>query len=169
MGKIEITLKSSLVTKSPRDNRRPTVYKRSIKKLAEDKKHPGEILRVYVHINQDYKVFGVFTINTGGSISFFPDFYNLDNFDHLTIDKDFINNKAHLTKVQPTGKNRKALFFETNKLPTEDYHLITFAMIDGDLLMDSLPEVRYPDIEYENDKEEEFLRLLKDAIHTDAY
>ena len=40
---------------------------------------------------------------------------------------------------------------------------------DGDLLMDSLPEVRYPDIEFENEYEEEFLALLKDAIHTDAY
>jgi hypothetical protein len=42
-------------------------------------------------------------------------------------------------------------------------------MKDGDLLMDSLPEVHYPNIEFENDSEEDFLALLKDAIHTDAY
>ncbi len=169
MGKVEITLQSSLITKLPRKNRKPTVYKRSIRKLSEDKKHPGKILRVYTHINQDYKVFGAFTINTGGSISFFPDFYNLDNFDHLTINKNFIKNKGHLTKVEPTGKHRKAYSFEANKLPTDDYHLITFMMTDGNLLMDSLPEIYYPDIEFENEYEEEFLALLKDAIHTDAF
>ncbi len=169
MGKVEITLKSSLVTKSPREDRKPTVYKRSIRKLSEDKKHPGKVLRVYIHIDDDYKVFGVFTINTGGSISFSPDFYNLDNFDHLTLSKDFIKNKGHLTRVEPTGKHKKAYSFETNKLPTDDYHLTTFMMTDGDLLMDSLPEIHYPDIEFENEYEEDFLALLKDAIHTDAY
>lgn len=169
MGKINITLKSSLVTRSPREDRKPTVYARSIKKLSEDKKHPGKILRVYAHINQDYKTFGVFTINTGGSLSFFPDFYKLDNFDHLTVNKDFINKKGHLTKIAPNGKNKKAFYFEPNKLPTNDYHLITFMMRDSDLLMDCLPEITYPEIEYDNKSEEEFLALLKDAIHTDAY
>jgi len=108
MGKVEITLKSSLVTKSPRGDRKPTVYNRSIRKLSEDKKHPGKILRVYAHINKDYKTFGVFTINTGGSISFFPDFYKLDNFDHLTVGKNFIKEKGHLSRVEPTGKHKKA-------------------------------------------------------------
>ena len=169
MGKVEITLKSSLVTKSPRENRKPTVYKRSIRKLSEDKKHPGKIFRIYAHINQDYKTFGALTFNTGGSISFFPDIYKLDNFDHLTIGKDFLKDKVHLTKVEPTSKHKKAYFFEANDLSNGCYHIITFMMRDGDLLMDSLPEVHYPDIEFESEAEEEFLKLLKDAIHTDAY
>jgi len=169
MGKVEIILKSSLLTKFPRNNRKPTVYKRSIKKLSENKKHPGKILRVYAHINQDYKTFGVFTINTGGSISFFPDFYKFNIFDHLTLCKNFIEDKGHLTKIEPTGEHKKTLFFEANMLPTNDYHLITFMMKDGDMLMDSLPEVRYPDIEFEKESEEDFLKLLKDAVHTDAY
>ncbi len=167
MGKVEITLQSSLVTKNPRGDRVPTVFRRSILKLSEDKLHPGKVIRVYVHMNNDYKVFGIFTINTGGSISFFPDFYNLDNFDHLTLNRDFINNKAHMTKVEPGGRHKKAYYFEANELPTGDYHLITFGMKDSDLLMDSLPEVRYPDIEFENNHEEEFLVLLKDAISND--
>lgn len=169
MGKVGITLKSSLVTKSPREDRKPTVYERSIRKLSEDKRHPGKILRVYAHINADYKTFGVFTINTGGTISFFPDFYRLDSFDHLTIGKNFIKKKGHLSRVESAGKHKKAYFFEANRLPTDDYHLITIMMKDGGLLMDSLPEVHYPDIEFENESEEEFLALLKDAIHTDAY
>ncbi|MFH1566199.1 MAG: hypothetical protein ABIB98_03320 [bacterium] len=167
MGKVEITLESSLVTKTPRKERVPTVFRRSVLKLSEDKLHPGKIIRVYIHIDNDYKVFGAFTINTGGSISFFPDFYNLDNFDHLTLNKDFIKNKAHLTKVEPCGKHKKAYHLEANKLPSGDYHLITFAMKDGDLLMDSLPEVHYPDIEFENEHEAEFLTLLEDAIRHD--
>lgn len=166
MGKAEITLKSSHTTKVPRENRKPTVFKRSIRKLSEDKKHPGKIIRVYTYIDDDYKVFGVFTINTGGSISFFPDFYNLDNFDHITLNKDFIEKKGHLTIVKENNKHKKLLNFEAVKLPTNDYHLVTFVMTGGDLLMDSLQEVSYPDIEFENDKEEEFLALLKDAIHT---
>jgi hypothetical protein len=167
MGKVEITLQSSLVTKNPRKDREPKVFRRSILKLAEDKLHPGEVIRVYVCIDNDFKVFGVFTINTGGSISFFPDFYKLDNFDHLTLSKDFIKTKGHLTKVKPSGKHEKVLHFEANKLPTGDYHLITFAMKDGNLLMDSLPEVHYPDIEFENAHEAEFLTLLEDAIRHD--
>lgn len=167
MGKVEITLKSSLTTKVPRKEREPTVFRRSILKLSEDKKHPGKVIRVYVNIDNDYKVFGVFTINTGGSISFFPDFYNLDNFDHLTLSNDFIKNNGHLTKVRSDGKHKKILHFQASKLATDDYHIITFAMKDSDLLMDSLSEVTYPEIEFENEKEEEFLTLLKDAIHND--
>lgn len=168
MGKVEIKLKSSLVSKNPRKDRQPTVFKRSIAKLAEDKQHPGKIIRLYVHINDDYKLFGAFTLNTGGSVSFFPDFFNLDAFDHLTLNKDFITKKAHLTKIEDDGRHKKAFEVEVSKLPTGDYHLVTFGMSDGDLLMDSLAEVKYPDIEYDNEHEEEFLSLLKDAIHTDA-
>lgn len=168
MGKVEITLKSSLVTKIPRENRKPTIYRRTLKKLTENKKHPGKIFRIYAHINDEFKTFGALTFNTGGSISFFPDFYNLDNFDHLTLNKDFINKKGHLTKVELGKKNKKSLHFEANKLPTGDFHIITFMMLNGDLLMDSLPEVTYPEIEFDGDSDE-FLKLLKDAIHTKAY
>ncbi|MEO8760893.1 MAG: hypothetical protein ABI388_06565 [Bacteroidia bacterium] len=167
MPTVEITLKSSVVTKNLRKDREPTVFKRSVRKLTEDKKHPGKIIRVYVKIDNDVKVFGVFTINTGGSISFFPDFYNLDNFDHLTLSQDFIKHNGHLTFVTNEGKHKKYLHLEINKLPTGDFHLMTFAMKDGNLLMDCLPEIHYPEIEYEKDNENEFLALLKDAFHND--
>lgn len=167
MGKVEIKLQSSFITKNIRIDRRPTVFKRSILKLSNDKRHPGKIIRVYSHINGDYKVFGVVTINTGGSVSFFPDFYNLDNFDHLTLNKDFIKNKGHLTKFGPEGKHKKFINFEANKAITGDYHLITIGMNDDDLLIDSLPEVCYPEIEFENEHEAEFLSLLEDAIRND--
>ncbi|MDO8812567.1 MAG: hypothetical protein Q7J38_11150 [Gallionella sp.] len=164
MGKVDITLRSSLVTKNPRKEREPTVFRRSIIKLAENKMHPGRVIRLYIRIDNDYKVFGVLTINTGGSISFFPDFYKLENFDHLTLSKDFIKNNGHLTKVVSSGKHKKVYRFEASILPTGDFHLVTFAMQDGDLLMDSLPEVYYPDIEFENEFEAEFMALLEDAI-----
>ena len=168
MGKVEITLTSSLVTKNPRKDRKPTVFRRSILKLSDDKRHPGRIIRVYVQIEDDFKVFGTFTINTGGSISFFPDFYELeDYFDHLTLNKDFMKNGAHLTKVEPIGKHKKAYHVKADELPTGDFHLVTFTMKDGDLLMDSLPEVQYPDIEFDSAHEAEFLLLLKDAIDHD--
>ncbi len=167
MGKVEIKLQSSFVTKNLRPDRKPTVFTRSVLKLSEDKRHPGKIIRVYMHIDNDYKVFGVFTINTGGSISFFPDFYNLDNFDHLTLNKDFIKKKGHLTKVEPERKHKKFINFEANKVTTGDYHLITIGMSDGDLLMDALPEVCYPEIEFKNEHETEFIALLEDAINND--
>jgi hypothetical protein len=168
MGRVEIKLKSSLVTKNPRLDRKPTVFTRSILKLSEDKRHLGKIIRVYAHINDDYKVFGAFTINTGGSVSFFPDFYNFDNFDHLTLNKDFIKKKGHLTKIKLGGKHKKFLNFEANIASTGDHHLITFGMSDGDLLIDSLSEVCYPEIEFENEHEAEFLALLEDAVKNDA-
>lgn len=167
MGKVEITLKSSTITKVPRGDRIPTVFKRSLAKLSEDKRHPGKLIRAYVHVDNDYKVFGVFTLNTGGSISFFPDFFNLDAFDHLTLNKDFVAKKGHLTKVEVDGRRTRPFTIEIAKLPSGDYHLVTFGMNDGDLLMDSLPEIKYPDLEYESENEEEFLSLLKDAMHTD--
>jgi hypothetical protein len=167
MASVEMTLKNSLVTKTPREDRAPTVFRRCILKLSEDRLHPGKVINVYAHIENDYKVFGAFTINTGGSISFFPDFYKLDIFDHITLNKDFTKSKPHLTRVQPSGKHKKTLSFEVAELPTKDFHLATFAMKDGDLLMDSLPEVRYPDIEYENAHEAEFLALLEDALRHD--
>ena len=125
MGKVQITLKSSLVTKKPRENRKPTVFK-----LSEDKRHPGKIIRVYAHIDNDFKVFGAFTINTGGSISFFHDFYDFFLFDHLTLNKNFIKNNAHLTMVEKNGQHKKVCHLEANKLSTGDYSLITFGMID---------------------------------------
>ncbi len=165
MGTINITLESSVVTRNPREDRKPTVFRRSIRKLSEDKLHPGKIIRTYINIDNDYKVFGIFTINTGGSISFFPDLYNLDIFDHLTLSKDFIKNHGHLTKVKLGGKHKKVLNFEVSELPTGDYHLITFGMKDGDLFMDSLDKVYYPNIEFEDEHKTEFLALLEDAIH----
>lgn len=164
MGKTEISLRSSCTTKILRPDRAPTVFSRSIIKLSEDKRHPGKITRLYVNIDDDYKVFGALTFNTGGSISFFPDFYRLNSFDHITLPSDFIKNKAHFTMVESDGRHRKIVNFVADQLSTGDFNLLTFAMVDSDLLMDSLPETKFPDIEFDNDHEEEFISLLKDAI-----
>ena len=169
MGKVGIKLKSSVFTKVPRPERRPTAFNRSLAKLSEDKLHPGKVLRVLVHINDDYKVLGVVTLNTGGSLSFFPDFYKLNEFDHLTLNKDFVSKKGHLTRVENNGKHKKVLQpIEVPQLPSGNYHLVTFGMKDGDLLMDLPQEIIYPDIEFDDAQEQNFIELLKDALHTDA-
>jgi hypothetical protein len=165
MGKVEIKFSNKLITKNPRKDREPTVYARSIRRLFEDKKHPGKNIQVYANIEDDYKIFGIFTINTGGSVSFFPDFYNLNYFDHLTLSHNFLEKNGHLTFIDPNGKHKKFVHIEVNRLPTDDFHLITFAMTDGDLLMDSLPVINYPDIEYETEHKEQFYTMLQEALH----
>ena len=170
MGKVQIKINNSLKSKNPaREDRKPTVYGRAIRKLTADGRHPGKLVQLYAEFNGDYKIFGIITLNTGGSISFFPDFYNLDNFDHLTLNKDFIRKKGHLTVVTDEGGRKKLFDFEADKLDTGDYHLITFVMKDGDLLMDSLTEIEFPEIEYKDEERDSFLVLLQNALHNVPY
>jgi hypothetical protein len=163
VNKIEIDIKSKLVSKSPREDRKPSVFKRVLKKYVEDKLHPGKIIGLYVNLKEDYKLFGMITLNTGGSISFFPDFYQLDNFDHLTL----AENNVHLTTFKKNGKHKKLYKIESDLKSNYDYHLVTFAMQDGDLLMDLLPEISLPEIYYKNKENIEIINVLQNSLFND--
>jgi hypothetical protein len=129
------------------------VFARIFNRLALEKRNPGKVVPIFMRTNDDYKIFGAFTLNTGGSVSFFPDFYQLDNFDHLTLNKDFIQKKGHLTKTESNGKRQKPINLEASLMGNGYYHLITFAMIDDDLLMDAPTEVELPAISYTTEEE----------------
>jgi len=75
-------------------------------RLSEEKKNHGKTIPIFAVIENDYKIFGAFTLNSGGSVSFFPDFHNLDNFDHLTLNGNFIEKKGHLTKVTTSASTK---------------------------------------------------------------
>jgi len=166
MGKLEIRIQSPFVTKIPRVDRKPSVFNRVFSKLFEKGLHPGKILPIFLIIDGDYKIFGALTLNSGGSVSFFPDFYKLDQFDHLTLSRDFIEKKGHLTKLDLDGKHRKVVHLEASELANGYYHLITFIMKDGDLLMDAPSNIDCPDIQYENDEEKQkYIAILEDVVN----
>lgn len=154
MQEIELTIINPFASGIFRPERVSTVFVRAYAQLTTRKKNPGQIIPVFTRIENDYQMFGIVTLNTGGSVSFFPDFYNLDNFDHLTINADFTRKKGHFTKVEKTGTHEKFHNFEAAPLVGNDYrHLITFGMNDGNLLMDSPPEIKLPKITYDSEEE----------------
>jgi hypothetical protein len=155
MKKMELTINNPYATKILREDRKPTVFKRAMARLSDQGLNPGKIIPIFTYINGNYKIFGILTLNIGGSVSFFPDFYQLDNFDHLTLSTNFIEKKGHLTKVAINGKHRKSLHLEASEMLNGNYCLITFAMVDDDLLMDAPPQIEYTEIHYNNEEEGE--------------
>jgi len=162
---IELSIGNPFQTKVLREERKPTVFTRAIARLTDEKKHPGQIMPIFAVIEKDYKIFGALTLNTGGSVSFFPDFYNLDNFDHLTMNGDFILKKGHLTKIETDGKRKKPIHLVASELKSGNYHLITFLMKDGDLLMDAPPEIDYGAVEYQDEAEQnKFHQWINESV-----
>jgi hypothetical protein len=154
MKKLQMGITNPYVSKRLRADRKPTVFTRAFERLWKEGKDPGLLIPIFLRMEDDYKVFGVFSLNSGGSVSFFPDFYKLDNFHHLTLNKDFIKKKGHLTKVEVTGKHKKSIHFEANVLHGSSfYHLITFVMKDGDLLMDATEQIECADIHYQTEQQ----------------
>ncbi len=154
MGKLELTLENLLITKNIRPDRQTTIYIRTLSRLADEKKNPGTIIPLFVDMEGDYKILGALTLNSGGSVSFFPDFYSLDNFDHITLNANFIEKKGHLTKIGTSGDRKKPMHVEASQLIDGSYyHLVTFVMNDGELLMDAPPVMQAPDIEYSTEEE----------------
>jgi hypothetical protein len=154
MGKLEISIENPYVTTTPRADRESTVFVRAFERLWKEGKDPGILIPAFVLIEHDYKMFGIFSLNSGGSVSFFPDFYKLDNFHHLTLNRNFIEKKGHATKVEVDGKHKKTIHFEASALQGGSfYHLITFVMKDGDLLMDAPSHIECPDIHYQTEEQ----------------
>ncbi len=89
-----MSITNPYVSKRLRGDRKPTVFTRAFERLWKEGKDPGCLIPIFLRMEDDYRVFGVFSLNSGGSVSFFPDFYKLDNFHHLTLNKDFIKKKG---------------------------------------------------------------------------
>jgi hypothetical protein len=156
MGKLEMSINNPYVTKTFRPDRKSTVFMRAFERLWREGKDPGIVVPIFLRIENDYKMFGAFSLNSGGSVSFFPDFYKLDNFHHLTLNQNFIEKKGHATKVEVNGKHKKTIHFEVSALQGGSfYHLITFVMKDGDLLMDAPSQIECPDIHYQTDEQKQ--------------
>ncbi|MBI3494803.1 hypothetical protein HY004_02370 [Candidatus Saccharibacteria bacterium] len=153
MPEIELSIENPYATHNLRHNREPTAFARAFRHLSLGL-NPGKVVPVFMHIDNDHKLFGIFTLNKGGSVSFFPDFYKLNNFDHITLSKDFIKNKGHLTKVSEAGKHSKSISIEASLLSNGNYHLVTFGMEDGGLLMDSPPQIELPPVTYNSEEEQ---------------
>ncbi len=97
-----------------------------------------------------YRMVGALTINTGGSVSFFPDMYNLNAhhlnslgtithrtpvLDHYTLTKDFLRTKAHGTAILDRKRN-KILSHRTTQLDDGDHHWLSISISDLSFLND---------------------------------
>ena len=167
MANIELTIHNPFATKSLRSERDSTAFTRAYAQLTLAKKSPGKIIPIFAYLEGDYRIFGILTLNIGGSVSFFPDFYKLDNFDHLTLNANFIQKKGHFTKVEESGARPRLFNFEGSPLTGNDYyHLITFGMDNGDLLMDAPSEIELPKISYSTEEERlEYTKLIENSAH----
>ncbi len=114
---LEFTLNTSYISKNPiRENKKSEIFTKVFKILSDEGKNPGIINLILIKDQDDYRVLGAFTQNSGGSISFFPDFsdklttqyYALNEvkktesakaFDHITLNKDF-NKRGHITNAE---------------------------------------------------------------------
>jgi hypothetical protein len=163
MAEIQVSIENPFVTKNPRPERRSGLFSRAYRQLTEARLNPGQIVALFTRIHGDYKLFGVLTLNGGGSVSFFPDFYRLDNFDHLTLSRDFIAKQGHLTKVETDGSHTKTVLLKASALAGTDYHhLITFGMNTDDLLMDAPREIPLPPISYTSEEErQKYIRWIE--------
>lgn len=152
MGKIELTIHNPYMSINVRPEKKTTVFKRVMSRLSNEGLNPGKIIPLFIRFPDEYKVFGALTFNAGGSVSFFPDFYKLDQFDHLTLSANFIEKQGHLT--ESVGHN-KFMDIQASKLNTGCYHLITFIFKDADLLMDAPEEIDLPEINYATEAQRE--------------
>lgn len=155
MPEIRISITNPVVTENPREDRVSSLSKRVFAQLAVRKRNPGKVVPIFVRIDADHKMFGALTLNSGGPVSFFPDFHNLDNFDHLTLSTDFISKGGHLTVVKSDGDHSKFFNIEASLMVNGDYHLITFGMTNGDLLMDVPQQFEIPPVSYATEEERE--------------
>ena len=170
MAEIELSIGNPFVTKVLRPERSSSLFARVYTRLSVDKLDPGKVAPLFTRIDGDHKLFGAFTFNAGGSASFFPDFYNLDNFDHLTLSADFITKKGHLTKIESDGVHTKTMNLEASAVAGNDYyHLVTFGMDSDDLLMDAPAQIQLPPIFYTTEEERtRYTKWIEDSVHVNS-
>lgn len=147
MEPLIITITNMNPSSHARENRNTTVFNRVYSQLTERKMNPGKVIPLIIKINNDNRIFGAITLNSGGSVSFFPDFHRFQGFDHLTLNSDFIFKKGHATRIEQDGTRPKEIFFVASPLSNSPYyHLITFGMDDDTFLMNSPGFIKLPPI-----------------------
>jgi hypothetical protein len=135
-----------------------TVYNRVFSKLVNEKQSLGKVCPIYLKVGKVYKVLGIFTLNKSGSYSFFPEFTDSLQFDHITFVKD-VTGGHHYTGVTPEGR-QKVLPIFAEHLTNGVYSVASFMISDIGLLKNAPREVIYPLVDTER------LQQIKDAFFT---
>jgi hypothetical protein len=138
-----------------------TGFNRAFHKLTHEKSGIGKIFPVYLKIDNQYYVLGIFTFNRLGSVSFFPELPQGTFFDHITFDKDIFNKSAHLTHLVD-GSRKKVSPLYINHLTNGTYHIITFIFQDFSLLKLAPKEIICPPVDFD------LAEPLKDALFTNG-
>lgn len=120
-----------------------TVYERVFQKLLTQGGSLGKVHPIYLKIGERLLIFGILTINSGGSYSFFPELPGDYHFDHITFSQNLQKNSHHYTKTTWLGRE-KILPLYAQKLTNDTYHAITFLYRDHGLLIEAPKEIYYP-------------------------
>ncbi len=164
---IEITLTPGIFSKSTTPTKETTVFSRTLSHLINNSKpgkvvSPGRIIPAYVEIEDDYKVLGAFTINTGGGFSFFPDIVGFNQSDHLTFGKDLIASGGHFTAIE-NKKHRKIISFDSVPLEGDSKHLFTVCFENKSVLMDLPKVIKMPLIAFNEEDESKYKEVLQQS------
>jgi len=170
MSTISVKFEPGLVSKDPpRPGMSSNIYAKTIDHLIRRTKpggpvvDPGSIQLVYLKFKENYRVFGAFTLNTSGNISFFPDFLNLESFDHITIKKNFLEG-GHLTKITPSGKHKQPYQIATDHITEGIFHVATFGFIDDRFIRDLPNEIHLPMINISEEQSKECMDILHSSL-----
>lgn len=110
-----LSLKIPTTSREPRLGKESKILTRVYRRLAEQGKNPGKVVLLVLREDQQRRVIGAFTENQGGSISFFPDYVELldkqhlvkngkihtqsREFDHITLNR-VIEKRGHATNAE---------------------------------------------------------------------
>lgn len=118
------------------------IFNRVFRRYTRDKLNPGKVTLLNLLDGEDEYIVGAFTENTGGSISFFPDFSSaltkkyfekkgvqiteeIQDFDHFTLNKDF-GKRGHITN----SEKKHSMQHDPVLLSNGDYHWFTVLISD---------------------------------------
>ncbi len=131
---------------------------------------------------ESHHVLGALTINSGGSISFFPDTYPeqatshkvdqllgdcksyiFPDYDHMTLTRDFLKTGGHVTSV--SEKKRKKLDkHKVNALPDGTHHWLSLVVSNLSYLNDAPIEITLPIFKIEESLSSAHSQMLTESI-----
>lgn len=109
----------------------------------------GKVHPIYLKIGDTPKLFGVLTLNNGGSYSFFPEFPEGLQFDHITFVRDLKKGNHHCTNIASDG-NEKVLPIFAEEITSGMYHGASFEIGKTNFLKDAPRQVIYPEVKSEH-------------------
>lgn len=179
---LQIKLRPGVTNKEPRAGKITKLFEKVFQIYLNEKRPPGWIKFIIVKEGDDYRLIGAITINTGGSISFFPDTYPdkaisykedrskgkviespFPEYDHMTLAKNFLKDGGHITAISDKGR-KKVKSHKVNILENKDYHWLSIVVANFSFLNDVPPEVSLPIFSIDEELTSTHSEMLTESI-----